>query len=272
MRKGISKVCIAIFILLLSSDTFISKAQRVDNDYVLVFQDEFDGIDYAQPDTAKWGRSRRGWSSWNKWISRSEDVVYVRGGALVCRTIPNICEKSDTARMLTGAVETQDKFSFQYGKVEVRLRTNNHYGNFPAVWMMPQPPAPEHPYGGEIDIFEAFNSEGKAFQTVHSHWTMHLNKKKNPLHAFSNPVTLGEWHVYGFEWTANKLIWTVDGTVVGLYEKSKNEDDLANGQWPFDRPYYLILNQSVGSSGSKIDFKYIYETEFDWVRVYQKKD
>ena len=57
--------------------------------------------------------------------------------------------------MITGAKETRDNFSFTYGKVEVRLKTNLHRGNFPAAWMMPQPPCDGWPNAGEIDIFDS---------------------------------------------------------------------------------------------------------------------
>ena len=45
------------------------------------------------------------------------------------------------------------------------------------------------------------------------------------------------------------------------------------GQWTFDRPFHIIMNQSVGDNSNPyfmVDTNQIYETQFDWIRVYQK--
>ena len=57
-------------------------------------------------------------------------------------------------------------------------------------------------------------------------------------------------------------------------KKKNNQNALNNGQWPFDREFYLILNQSVGdgSWAKKPDASFTYTTLFDWVRVYQKEN
>ena len=74
------------------------------------------------------------------------------------------------------------------------------------------------------------------------------------------------------EWTADRITWTVDGHEVGSYSKSTEANKLNNGQWPFTKPFYLILNQSVGNGSwaSNPDVNYTYETRFDYIRVYQK--
>ena len=66
-----------------------------------MFSDEFDLKDGAQPNPKVWQRSVRGTSRWNRWISKSSDVVFIRDGKLVCRAIPNTSERGDTATMLT---------------------------------------------------------------------------------------------------------------------------------------------------------------------------
>ena len=67
-------------------------------------------------------------------------------------------------------------------------------------------------------------------------------------------------------------MWFVDGKEVGRYEKSTDASQLAQGQWPFDKHFHIILNQSVGNGSwaANADVNHIYETRFDWVRVYQK--
>ena len=242
------------------------------DNYELVFADEFDQPDGSPPDPAFWTASRRGGSVWNRWISTSPDVAFIHNGHLVCRAIPNPDTQSDNVPMLTGAVETRDKFSFTYGRVEVRLRTNVHEGNFPAAWMMPQPPCDAWPRAGEIDIFESIDAEHRAYHTLHTHWTYDLGHKTDPVSSFTTAVNVRQWHVYAVEWTEDKITWSVDGREVGAYDRSDDSAVLAQGQWPFDHPFYLILNQSVGNGSwaREADTAFTYETVFDWVRVYQR--
>ncbi len=239
--------------------------------YQLVFSDEFDLPDGSQPDPTRWTASQRQGAVWNRWISPSPDVAFTRDGRLVCRAMPNPDTATDDVPMLTGAVETRNKFAFTYGRVEVRLRTNLHTGNFPAAWMMPQPPCAAWPAAGEIDIFECLDSENRTYHTVHSHWTYDLNHKSDPASSFNTPVYVSQWHVYGLEWTPEQLTWSIDGRTVGTYARSASSAVLEQGQWPFDHPFYIILNQSVGNGSwaKEADTAFTYETEFDWVRVYQ---
>lgn len=265
-----------VLLFFVSADT----ANKADNTnggesgYVLVFSDEFNLPNGSLPSSEYWSCSRRGNSTWDRWISDIPDVACVFNGCLVCRAIANTMLPADTALMLTGAVETKGKFSFQHGKIEVRARTNLHEGNFPAIWLMPEPPAPRHPFGGEIDIFESYGTHKDAKQTIHTNWTLNLKQNNNPRNHFAkNHFDISRWHVYGLEWTPTSLVFLIDGNVTGFYRKSDDTEALANGQWPFDHPFYIILNQSLrrfGTFGGDPDMNYVYETHFDWVRVYQE--
>ena len=84
---------------------------------------------------------------------------------------------------------------------------------------------------------------------------------------------MDRYHTYGFEWNENTLIWYVDGVQVGSYKKSSDSNVLNQGQWPFDKEFYIILNQSVGNGSwaQNADITHTYQMDVDWVRVYQKK-
>lgn len=259
-----------VMLLFVSADSASQRGTAISNSgYELVFSDEFNGRNGSQPDTAKWVRCHRYNSEWNRWISDSKDVVYIRSGQLVCRAIPNNNLATDTATMLTGAIETRGKFAFKYGKVEVRMRTSNRRGNFPAAWMKPATIDPDR--YGEIDIVEMFGDQGLAQQTIHNHPTTIL-KRGHPFNVHKK-ITLNRWHVYGVEWTPTRIVFYIDGEVTGVFEKSTDRQELADGQWTFDRPFYLLLNQSVGAGLYECmiaDTRHVYETRFDWIRVYQK--
>lgn len=243
------------------------------DEYVLVFSDEFDGPDGSQPSADKWVRCPRQSSTWNRWLSDSEEVIYIEDGQLVARAIPNPDQQADPVPMITGGIQSQGKFDFKYGRIEARILTNPHSGNFPAFWLMPADQSDGWPTCGEIDIWEQIDAQNTSFHTVHSNWTYNLGNTGNPRSSFSVTVDMSQPHVYGFEWDETSMRWYVDGKQVGSYAKSTNPDALAKGQWPFDKEFYIILNQSVGNGSwaADADVTHTYATHFDWVRVYQKK-
>lgn len=257
-------------------------------EYKLAFGDEFNTANFTQPNETHWSRS--GWAhpTWKRFTAQTkagqEKTGWIEDGKLVLRCVKN--EFADEKRgdngskleMISGAIESANKVTFTYGKVEGRLKTTAHSGNFPAFWMMPN----ESTYGGwpssgEIDIFEQINNENTSYHTIHSHWANGaadggLGNSGKPQKSGTSATTTGEYHVYGLEWTEDILKWFVDGKQVFSYAKSTTQDDLDKLQWPFDKPFYLILNQSVGNGGwaANPDLNFTYETKFDWVRVYQK--
>jgi beta-glucanase (GH16 family) len=240
------------------------------NAQLLSFSEEFDGT--GEPTSQWWKRTERQGATWNRWCSNSPLVVYQQDGALHCRAIPNPDRNSDNVPMITGGVKTQGKFDFQWGRVEARIKTIPHRGTFPAFWMMPADNSKGWPNAGEIDIWETIDNGDVAFGTVHTNWTYNLNKGGNGGNMGGIDYSL--WHVYAVEWNATSITWYVDGQKMWTYNKSTDQNALNNGQWPFDAPFYIILNQSVGNGSwaAPADESFTYETLFDWVRVYQKPE
>ena len=262
---AISICLIAIFTSGETDDKILSN-----DGYELVFADEFNLPNGSQPDSTKWKRCRRNPSRWARWISDSKDVVYIKNGKLVCRAIPNEDLKADTARMLTGAIETMGLYEIKYGKVEVKMRTNLKSGNSPAAWIRNDPS--RHKLYSEIDIVEAFGKKKETVHTIHSQYTVNTPKHKEK-NMFRHQTDVTKWHVYGITWTPTEVIWTIDGNETGRYRKSIDPTMLAKDQWTFYQPMFIRLNQSVcnGSIAGFPDTKAIYVTEFDWIRVYQLK-
>lgn len=243
-----------------------------DAEYYLVFSDEFNAKDGSQPIDDKWMRCQRMGATWNRWLSDSKEVVYIENGNLVTRAIPNPDTQIDNVPMITGGIKTMNRFGFTYGRVECRLLSNPWVGNFPALWMMPEDQSAGWPDCGEIDIFETIDAQERSWHTVHSNWTYDLGHSNNPTSSFNTAVNLDRYHTYALEWDETSLVWYVDGVEVGRYSKSTNQSYLNQGQWPFDKHFHLILNQSVGNGSwaANADVTHTYETLFDWVRVYQK--
>ena len=245
-------------------------------EYKLRFADEFDGKDYSLPDANVWHNCTRESPTWKRFTSQTAEgqqkTAFIRDGKLVTRCIKNTIAEEGNVDMISGAIESSDKMYFTYGRIEGRLRTTPHVGNFPAFWLMPQDNSAGWPNAGEIDIWEQIDTENKTYHTVHTHFTYDLKLGlPNSGSAYTNAA---DYHVITLDWTPELLTWYVDGTKAFSYAKTKQSYLLEKGQWPFDKPFYVILNQSVGNNSwaKDADVNFEYETLFDYVRLYQKDD
>lgn len=257
--------------------------------YKLIFGEEFDGADGSQPDSKYWSRSAWAGPTWKRFCAQTEagqkETGWIEDGKLVLRCVKNnynneVDGSGNKLQMISGAVETADKVTFTYGKVEGRLKTIGHSGNFPAFWMMPNKATyGGWPYSGEIDIWEQIDAQTQTHHTIHTKWANStadgsecMGQSNNPKKTGNSTATLDEYHVFGLEWNEDIIKWYIDGKQVFSYaRKTDLTDDKVKAQWPFDQPFYLILNQSVGNGSwaAKPDTDFTYETKFDWVRVYQ---
>ena len=248
--------------------------------YKLVMSDEFNGEDGTQPNSKIWSYCSREHPTWKRFVAQSAEgkakTAFIQDGKLVTRCIPNTLKGEGNVEMVSGAIESSGKVKIKYGYIESRLRTTAHTGNFPAFWMMPQDNSAGWPNAGEIDIFEQIDNEDKSYHTIHSHWANGsadggLGNSGKPQKSASSATTTGDYHVYAINWSEKVIKWFVNGKQVFSYAKSTNQADLDKLQWPFDKPFYLILNQSVGNGSwaKPCDPTFTYETVFDYVRVYQ---
>lgn len=228
----------------------------------LIFEDEFNGQEGF--DATKWSYSPRWNPAWAKFLTQSEDYVKQGGGSMLFR-MDNKSIEGDPISYHSGGIQTSKKFSFQYGKVEVRAKFNQGKGSWPAIWMMPEVP---HQYGdwpksGEIDIMEHVNTEAVVHQTIHSERETNENGASKA--TIQVPYNADNFNTYGIIWDAEKIEFFVNDALTYTYHKS--------GFWPFDKPFYLILNQSGGAGwpGAIIDADLPFEMQVDYVRVYQIK-
>lgn len=176
-----------------------------------------------------------------------------------------------TRAYTSGKVETQGKVHFQYGRIEASMKLPRGKGTWPAFWMLGENIFDANvgwPKCGEIDIMEHgqdFDHLGAAIHTGTYNHT--IGTQKTGTYHIDDYDT--EFHVYGFEWTSEKLTFYVDDNVYFVLDKSVIGD--SEGEWPFDQPFYLILNHAVGGAwgGTPDDSEYPHVTEVDWVRVYK---
>lgn len=200
-------------------------------EYKLRFADEFDGKDYSLPNANVWHNCTRESPTWKRFTSQTAEgqqkTAFIRDGKLVTRCIKNTIAEEGNVDMISGAIESSDKMYFTYGRIEGRLRTTPHVGNFPAFWLMPQDNSAGWPNAGEIDIWEQIDTENKTYHTVHTHCTYDLHLAlPNSGSAYTNAA---DYHVITLDWTPTLLTWYVDGTKAFSYAKSKLQAQLNKG-------------------------------------------
>ena len=76
-------------------------------------------------------------------------------------------------------------------------------GVWPAIWMMPKSDSIGWPVGGEIDIMEHLNYEGRVYQTIH--WSQNgvpnQDNSQGVTPGWNDGAEKSNWHTYGTEWT-----------------------------------------------------------------------
>jgi beta-glucanase (GH16 family) len=119
------------------------------------------------------------------------------------------------------------------------------------------------PACGEIDIME--------------HWGNNQNYIQSAMHtpsSFGATLNIGgrsvstassAFHVYALEWSADKMVFSVDSIVHYIY----NPSDKNASTWPFDSEQYLLMNVAI--QGNIFSGFTQAAMEVDYVRIYQEK-
>lgn len=239
--------------------------KNTDPQWSLVWEEDFNQT--GGFDEAYWSKIPRGGSDWNNYMSDYDFLFDIRNSNLILRGIVNDCCPNDTAPFITGGVYTKDKFSFEAtGRVEIRAKLFGAKGAWPAIWMLPQNSS--WPDGGEIDIMERLNSEDIAYQTVHSHYTYTLNIK-DPVPGATGSIDPDDYNVYAVELYPDSLSFYINDVHTFTYPRIETEE---KGQFPFDAPFYLLIDMQLGGSwvGEVEPADLPLEMWIDWVRYYKK--
>lgn len=241
----------------------------------MIWNDEFDGA--GLPDSSKWNYDvgGHGWGNNEKqyYLAQSLENSYVREGKLHLVALKKDHEKSQyTSAKLT----TYRKFDLQYGKIEVKAKLPEGKGSWPAIWMLPltiRTKEESWPLCGEIDIMEHVGKDANMVHTsLHSALYNHI-KGTQITHFERLHDVCHNFHTYGIEWDENSIKFIIDGNLFFETHKGQEGRVPTNEGWPFDKPYFLILNVAVGGNwGGEIDDQ-IFPNEMivDYVRVYKKK-
>jgi beta-glucanase (GH16 family) len=233
----------------------------------LVWSEEFNATTI---DASKWNFEVNGDGGGNGeaqyYTDRSSNAAIKDGNLVITAVKESYQGKSYTSARLT----TAKKGEFKYGRIEARAKLPKGRGMWPAIWLLSNTVPLNWPHTGELDIMEAVGYRpDTVFSTIHSTSSGYGNWLPVP-----NSSTV--YHTYSADWTADTVKFFVDKTLVSSYANEHLPDaTAAANQWPFDHPFFIILNVAVGGAWGGIqgidDTIFPQSMSVDWVRVYQKK-
>lgn len=231
--------------------------------YTLVWNDEFSGTVLG----GDWTYEVQGPGWVNNELQsyvKDDQVAVVSDGTLKI----NLIKDGDAVK--SARLYAERNTGWQYGYIEARIKVPEGKGTWPAFWMMPVN-YNSWPADGEIDIMEHVGFDPNV---IHS--TIHCNKYNNTgtpteTATVTVPTATSDFHTYALEWSADKMTFYVDGSELLTYDN----DGTGKDAWPFDAPFYVILNLAWGGQwgGQQgVDESCLPATmEVDYVRVFQKQ-
>lgn len=262
MKKSLLTKALLTFSVIGTVFAFSNTVKAADN-YELVWSDEFNGNSL---DTNTWNYEI-GTGSWG-WGNNEQQYYTDRNIKVSNGTMKITAKREDYGGMkyTSSRITTKNKKNFKYGKIEARIKMPKFKGVWPAFWMLgANQDSVGWPKCGEIDIVEAINDENLVYGTLH--W---FNDPGNNNADSGSSVAVAnrtEYHVYGVEWTADKLRWYVDGKVYRTMDVSNDSFSEVR------KEYFVIFNMAIGGQwpGYDIDETAFPATmEVDWVRAYKK--
>jgi beta-glucanase (GH16 family) len=267
-----TKILLIISSILLSSCCTKKEAKDFRPDFVkenmsLVWSDEFDGKD-SEPNGEFWDYNTggHGWGNGERQnYTKERKNSFVSDGTLKITALKGSDGKWTSARLVSSF-----KKNFTYGYIEFRAKLPVEKGSWPALWLMPQFSGYGNwPRSGEIDVMEYASSTWgkKAYGTVHCKAGSGGNAISS---GFTQIKDASKWHNYAVLWQEDSITWYYDGKLINEY-KNPEEENEPWAKWPFDKPFYIIMNVAMGGTlGGDIPKNLSKcQMEVDYVRVYQ---
>ena len=255
----------------------------------LVWSDEFDqdgtvsqdkwNVETIPPNNGSW------WNGELQFYTDKEDNVRVEEGLL---KIIAKYESFEGKNYTSARINTQDKFEFIYGRVEMRAKLPNWEGMWPAFWLLgANIDEIGWPNCGELDILEhgdyvkdsTSNDPGLISSAVHYGPQDYSRQITNvPGKIFFDTgqerfirsekiieKPFEEYHTYTMQWAPDKIQFFID-------DEMHLEFPMQSQHSPFDKPFFLLLNLAVGGhwTDGYVAPGFTNATyEIDYVRVYQ---
>ena len=277
IRSVLSLYLLALMILLLASCGGGNGPTSIpDSSYVqpptgtLVWSEEFDG---NALDTTTWnydlGASGWGNNEWQEYTNDPANLKVENGNLSITAkcdlSVTGSCGSQDGS-ITSARINTNNKFTFQYGTLQARVKAPPGQGMWAAFWMLGSNFNTDGwPLCGEVDIMEIFDGASTS-DKVHTvlHWD-------NGGHVFEGaskqyPVPMSDaFHIYELEWNENQITGRVDGQFI--FSRVIDPNTMSE----FLNDFFLILNVAVGGDLGAVpvtDQAWSHEMLVDWIRLY----
>ncbi len=165
-----------------------------------------------------------------------------------------------------GMISGELSHSQTYGYWETRMRvTNVSLGHHWAIWLLPE----DGSWPPEVDLFEVVGTTtagGRNNDRARFHFTGHYNDAsgahRTEMSYLQAPRGADGWYTLGVEWTADSVVWYLDGQEV-------------HRMWNFigTAPVYFLISPEIGGNwpgptGPATTWPM--SMEVDYVRIYQR--
>ena len=233
----------------------------------------------------------------NKWVnaigkndetitSSNETNLTLKDGSLNLRVNGEKKKDGTTLYHIAEGLRTHSTMNFQYGYLEMRVKTPIQGGIGPAFWLTglcgPKTSTTYNSltwdynfedYCTEIDILEQYRRTGVFFTTLHKWYPGDGNAYSN--NWITHQID-GEYHTYGFKWTPDEMSVYVDGAKCYSYDLSENFDKTGYNTTMdgFRSPHYLRITNDVTTDieiegGPELTADVDCTLSVDWIRLYQ---
>ena len=233
----------------------------------------------------------------NKWVnaigkndetitSSNETNLTLKDGSLNLRVNGEKKKDGTTLYHIAEGLRTHSTMNFQYGYLEMRVKTPIQGGIGPAFWLTglcgPKTSTTYNSltwdynfedYCTEIDILEQYRRTGVFFTTLHKWYPGDGNAYSN--NWITHQID-GEYHTYGFKWTPNEMSVYVDGAKCYSYDLSENFDKTGHNTTMdgFRSPHYLRITNDATTDieiegGPELTADVDCTLSVDWIRLYQ---
>jgi beta-glucanase (GH16 family) len=257
-------------------------AQAQDRHEHLIWSDEFNSAAAASaPDSANWtfetganGFGNQELETYCSYGSSQPPCDAASPNAFVGKDGDlHIVARSDGHGGFTSArIKSEGLKSFQYGRIEARIKVPKGEGFWPAFWMLGDNIRQvKWPACGELDIMENIGKKpGTIYGSIHgSGFTG--TQIGLPYSLPADQSFGGAFHTFGLLWSPHKIEYYVDDPA-HVYASFTPSSLPKGAVWPFDDgKYFFILNLAVGGDWPgppDTSSRFPQEMLVDYVRVY----
>ena len=258
----------------------------------LVWSDEFSnsGSSNVLPDAKNWT-----YDTGFQCCGNNEQEIYCAAGSATAPCDPNspnayldttgilhVMARNPTGTSYTSArLKSQGLFSFQYGRIEARMKLPESQGMWPAFWLLGNNiKTLSWPACGELDVMEHINGSNPApyvggtppgydWIAGSVHGGTSASEANGTQQYHPTGFSAADWHTYGMIWNKGQVQFYVDdpANVYATFTPANFP-----GTWPFDQgPQFIILNLAVGGDWpGNVNGTTVFpgDMQVDYVRIY----